>query len=195
MALPADAPIVDNDHDLAVLIDDGSATGRPVVVGVTGGDLHRTLGSPTHSIDQLRGGDAMGFPIDVGVLEVNGERLMFAAHMVATSSPKGTLWRGRTVIAMNAAFRGPQNLAPRGHPNDGRLDVIDGALGLIDRRRAIERALSGSHVPHPDLKVRHIEERGFESDSPLTIELDGTTVTTARSFTVRCLVDVATIIV
>lgn len=210
--LDESAPVVTSDAELADVIRGHiCGTGAPsdeqgIVVGVRGGDLHRTLGSPRHTADELRSGKGIGFPIDVGVLEPDAVTehhdhdtdtgaLLFVAHMVATTSRRGTLWNGRTVIAMNAAFRGEQNLAPRSHPNDGRLAVIDGRLGLVDRRRASTRTSTGSHLPHPDLTVRHIRQGHFTADRPLWVRLDGRMIGTVRSFALRCIADAATIVV
>ena len=33
-------------------------------------------------------------------------------------------WRGEIVMAMNAQFYGRYDVAPRGHPNDGKVDVV-----------------------------------------------------------------------
>ena len=55
---------------------------------------------------------------------------------------------------MNAQYLGRWDVAPRGHPNDGRVDV------LPRRRRRCRRATGcraraalpqGTHVPHPQL--------------------------------------------
>lgn len=199
------ASVADNDHELATIItariDTRAIDGvvEPIVVGLRGGDLHRTLGSPHHSVAELHSGEGMGFPIDVGIFEPDdldlGGRGVFVAHMVATASSRGALWNGRTIIAMNAAFRGDQNVAPRGHPNDGRLTVIDGALGLVDRRRALARVVTGSHLPHPDLTVRRVLEQRFVVDRPMTVRLDGQVIGRSRSFTLRCIPDAATIVV
>lgn len=205
MTLPRSAPVVASDAELASLVrrhldrNGDPVKGDPIVVGVTGGDLHRTLGSPRRDPQDLYDGEGMGFPIDVGVLTADeldhGAPFVFAAHLIATASRRGVLWRGRTIIVMNAAFRGAENLAPRGHPNDGRLDLIDGRLGLVDRRRALRRTTTGSHVPHPDLKVAHLRDRHFDSDEPLVVHLDASPVGRMRSFSVRCIPDAATIVV
>lgn len=209
MTLPADAPAASSDAELARIVQESGMVGdnsvvrvgddpHPVV-GVLGGDLHRTLGSPRHTEADLRRGAGMGFPVDIGILESDdgslGPPRVFVAHAILTRSTRGSLWRGRTVIAMNAAFRGDQNLAPRGHPNDGRLVVIDGSLGLVDRRRAVARSTSGSHLPHPDLSVRRIREQHFDSELPLSVTLDGETIGRIRSFTLRCVPDAITIVV
>lgn len=199
MSLPESAPVAGSDRELASLIEQRMGSGTSIVVGLTDGDLHRTLGSPRHSVADLHSGSGMGFPMDIGVLSSDeidrGGPTIFTAHLIATTSTRGVLWRGRTIIVMNAAFRGAQNLAPRSHPNDGRLDVIDGRLGMVDRRRALDRTTTGSHVPHPDLRVSHVREKDFESDTPLQIHVDGVRIGSVRSFAVRCIPDAATIIV
>ena len=52
-----------------------------------------------------------------------------------TSWRAGAWWRGRVVAAMNAEFLGPWDVAPRAHPGDGLLDVLDvsPAMSLADR--------------------------------------------------------------
>lgn len=73
---------------------------------------------------------------------------------------------------MNAAFRGAENLAPRGHPNDGRLDLIDGQLAShLDRRRAHKRTYAGSHVPHPNLEETRVRDISISNETELYVEL------------------------
>lgn len=194
--LPADAPVAHSDDELATLF---STDPSSKVIGLVGGDLHRTVGSPKRSIEQLRNGDGMALPVDLGLVEYMTEqgtaRRIFAAHLVATSDRRGRLWKGRTVTVMNAAFRGDENLAPRGHPNDGRLDVIDGELDSLDRRRARERARSGTHVPHPQLHESRVREMQIDDSGPLYLVGDGKPLVTTRSFKVSCLADAVTIVV
>jgi len=174
-------------------------------LGLVGGDLHRTLGSPRHDESQLRAGEGMRFPVDLGLVELGPadggpRRLVFLAHLVAFGSgPTGwwdrRWWRGRTVVAMNAAFVGEANLGPRAHPDDGRLDVTDGALGWTDRRRAVRRQPLGAHVPHPELAERRTRDLTVTADEPLQLELDGVAVGAFGGFRVRCLADALTIVV
>jgi diacylglycerol kinase (ATP) len=73
---------------------------------------------------------------------------------------------------MNAAWHGTRNLGPRAHPNDGKLDLTIGGVPPSQRRSASERALTGTHVPHPDLRTFQTAE--FETEIPnLMVYLDG----------------------
>lgn len=211
LVLPRKAAVAQDDAELARLAnhllgvgadeplpDPATDRGARPVIGLVGGDLHRTLGSPNRDAEQLRSGAGMGFPMDLGLVTVTNpagtSRQLFAAHLVATSDRRGRLWKGRTVIVMNAAFRGIQNLAPRGHPNDGRLDVLDGQLGLRDRRRALERAPAGAHVPHPSLHERRVRSLEVSSPRPLHLWADGVSLGSATGFTVNCLADALTVV-
>lgn len=202
LTLPSDAPVASTDAELAALIEvDTDASGQDIspIIGLTGGDLHRTLGSPSHSADDLRSGAGLGFPMDLGVVEFESASQqpsrMFVAHLIATSDPRGRLWRGRTVIAMNAAFRGTQNLAPHGHPNDGRLDLIDGSLGWLDRKRASERAYAGAHVPHPQLRESRVRSVDVDDQGGLHIWTDGVYLGATTGFSLRCVPDAFTVVV
>ena len=58
---------------------------------------------------------------------------------------------GRVVAVMNAQWIGRWDVAPKGHPNDGMVDVLDGNLGLDDRLKVRSRLITGTHVPHPGI--------------------------------------------
>ena len=47
------------------------------------------------------------------------------------------------------------DVAPRGHPNDGRLDVLDADLPFDERLQVRARLEHGTHVPHPRIDERH----------------------------------------
>lgn len=187
MALPAKAPVFGNDRALAraytatltsqqrpsfdELADLAASVGEKAVFGLTGGDLHRTLGSPSRTAQELVAGTGIGFEMDVGLVELlepsRGHGLepagtesvgqvsvgrVFVAHMEARTGR--SRFAGLTVIAMNAAFIGGDNLGPRAHPGDGLIDLTMGQLGLWDRLRATRRQRVGTHLPHPDLQER-----------------------------------------
>jgi hypothetical protein len=54
-----------------------------------------------------------------------------------------------TVVVANGQFCGRADLAPRGHPGDGRLEVQVYALGPGERGAMRRRLATGTHVPHP----------------------------------------------
>lgn len=185
-ALAPDAPVAPDDAGLVAALGPrlgtGPSSGPPPEAGVTGGDLHRTLGSPRHDEADLRAGRGIRFPMDLAVATLRPSegpalRRRFCAHLIAVEGG-GALFRHRTVVVMNGAFVGRDNLGPRAHPNDGRLDVTDGRLRWWDRRRARGRMPHGAHLPHPDLAVRRVRELVVEFGRPATVRLDGVEVGT-----------------
>jgi hypothetical protein len=169
-----------DDAAAAALVDAARRDGRAApVVGLLGGDLRRTLGGGA-AVDHL--GDEVGeYTVDVGVVTLDGVERAFVAHLVARRS----WWRGELVAAMNAEPLRRWDLAPRGHPNDGRLDVVHVVdLGLHDRWKAWRRLPTGTHVPHPAIGVRPAASADLTLRRPLRVFLDGRPAgrrTTSRS--------------
>lgn len=199
-SLAPDAAVVSTDAELidAVATSLTLDLGSPEV-GLLGGDLHRTLGSPRHTAEELREGRGVRLPVDICAVELLEETgsdrtLYFCAHLVAMQR-RGALFAGHTVVAMNAAFCGEANLAPRAHPGDGLIDTIEGSLGFSDRVRARRRLVTGTHVPHPSLATRRVTEACFEFGSSARIVLDGRNSVHARAFRIRCLPDAVTVVV
>jgi hypothetical protein len=185
--LPDGAVICASDAEVAEAVGppDGVGHRPPVVVGLTGGDLFRTLGGRPGPPRWLTG-DAASFPIDALVVDLDGESRVAVAHVVARD--RGW-WAGPTLVVMNAAFVGEWYLGPRGHPNDGRADVTEGSLGWTQRRRARSRMPAGAHVPHPALAESRVStlERPFAE--PRRIWLDGIERGRVRALGVRVVPD------
>jgi hypothetical protein len=117
---------------------------------------------------------------------LDGKLHWFVAHLVARTSPSPlSWWKGRLLAAMNAQFRGDWNVAPRSHPNDGRLDVLDATHGLGDRFKARSRLRHGSHVPHPRIRERRVDAVQFDLERPVAVWLDGELVGRARRLSIR----------
>jgi hypothetical protein len=201
--LGPDRPVAATDGELADLVAAATADGHPLgPVGLLGGDLHRTLGAPPHDRADLLAGRGAAYPIDVGEVLVEREgglvtQHVFVAHLVATAprlGRPGRRWRGRTVVAMNGSFVGAADLGPRAHPNDGLLDVTDGALPWSQRRTAAVRELTGTHLPHPALAERRTASYEVRSDRPLALVVDGRPIGRTRHLEIRCAADAATIV-
>ena len=94
----------------------------------------------------------MQLPVDLGAVLLDGRLHWFVAHLVSRHG----WWRGRVVAAMNAQYLGRWDVAPRGHPNDGRLDVLDADLPFDERLQVRARLKAGTHVPHPRIDERHV---------------------------------------
>ena len=140
--VPADAWTATSNADLLELLGDLKSDS---VIALTGGDLCRTLGGRGRA---LPGGEGTLVDIDVGEALVDGRLYRFAAHVVVRPSRHP----GRWWVAANAAHRGRWNVAPRAHPGDGLLDVLDASLSLGDVVAAWRRLGSGVHVPHPEIR-------------------------------------------
>jgi len=188
-ARPADVVEVADDAAAAALVDAARWEGRPAPkVGLRGGDLRRTLGGGA-PVDHLA--DSVGeYPIDVGLAVLGGVERAFVAHLVA----RGSWWRGEVVAAMNAEHLGTWDVAPRGHPNDGRLDVLHVVdLGLGDRWKAWRRLPTGTHVPHPGIELRPTAAVDLVLGRPLTVWLDGRRAGTTDHLVVRVEPDALTV--
>ena len=181
--LPADGVLVASDAEARAVVERARRDGGDLpVVGLKGGDLCRTLGGP--------GRLETVFTVDVGAALIDGRLHWFVAHLVAR-----TRFWGKAVVAMNAQWLGPWNLAPRGHPNDGVLDFCDATLRFADRLKVRRRLPSGTHLPHPGITARRATAQQFEFERPLPVELDGQPAGMARTLSVRVEPDALKVVV
>ena len=177
--VPADVEWADSDRAAAEIIARARRANRPIpAIALTAGDLSRTLGG--HGA-RLRDGEGTHVHVDLGAALIDGRLHWFLAHLVARHS----WFRGRIVVAANAAFLGPWNIAPRAHPGDGRLDLLDGNPSFGDRLKARRRLRLGTHVPHPDISVRRVSATQLDFAEPMPIRLDGVRTGTTRSLSIR----------
>jgi len=191
---------VDRPDGLVEVADDAAAgalvtglrrAGRPLPpLGLLAGDLRQTLGQPdaVTALDR----QVSEFTVDLGVVTVAGEAHWFISHVVARRS----WWRGEVVAAMNAEFVGAWDVAPRGHPNDGRLDLVRVQdLSVSDRWKAWRRLPSGSYLPHPGIEVRTVTELDLDLPEPLTLHIDGVAAGRADRLVLRVEPDALTVCV
>jgi hypothetical protein len=61
--------------------------------------------------------------------------------------------RGTLNIVTNTGWWRGHDIAPRAHPNDGKLDIVEVARTMTARQRitAWRRSLVGTHLPHPNI--------------------------------------------
>ena len=181
--LPSGGEVVSDDAEARAVVTAARRAGDAVPpLGLLGGDLCRTLGGRGDA-RRLRTDTGVRLPVDLGSVLVDGRQHWFVAHLVARRG----WWRGRILAAMNAEFVGPWDVAPRAHPGDGLLDVLDvsPAMSLTDRWAARSRLASGGHVPHPDIAVSRRSALQVEFDAPTPVWLDGERVGDARRLSVR----------
>ena len=160
----------------------------PRVVGLTGGDLATTLGARGSS-EALRSSNRTLLPLDLATVHMPDEVTVMAASLVI----RRPLWWGRVRAVMNASHYGQWNVSPSGHPNDGRLDVIESTLGFGDRLKARNRLPAGLHVPHPDLSIRRLKQVNWELSSAEKLSIDGVAWPGIRAVEVRVHPDATTV--
>ena len=189
--LPDDGVVVRSDAEARLAVERHRRANQPVPpLGLLGGDLCRTLGGRGDEA-RLRSPEGTVVPVDLGAVLLDGRLHWFVAHLVARRS----WWRGRIVAAMNAEFYRSWDVAPRSHPNDGRLDVFEADPPLGDRLKARSRLRTGAHVPHPAIKERRVDAAQFEFASPVSVWLDGERIGAARRLSVRVEPDALTCVV
>lgn len=161
-SLPPSAAVATSDQDAGRLVGEGAAT-----IGIEAGDLARTLGirSPydRRSPKQLVDVDAVKIVLD------DGTEYTAVAHVVLGHP----VVHRESFAIMNAAFWSGRNIAPKAHPGDGRVDVVHLRLPAIDRVRAWNRMKTGSHVPHPMIKITRAKSGTVETGRRRPVWVDG----------------------
>ncbi len=155
---------------------------RPLqAVGLGGGDLARTLGGGAAGRFP---GAVMTAPVDVLRVEAEGRTTWAVAHVVARRS----WWLGDVWLAMNAQFLGGYDVAPRSHPNDGKVDAVHvlPAMSVRSRLQARARARTGTHLPHPQILTVQAPSVTATFERSLVVWVDGVRWGTASSLTVTC---------
>ncbi len=177
--LPAGAPLAGSDAALRRHVEAARRAGAvPSAIGVTGGDLARTLGASGDE-RRIRSPDGARLLVDVVRIEADGATYWCVAHAVL----RRRWWRGQVVAVMNAAHHGSWNAAPRAHPGDGVADVIDARIPWGDRRGARNRLPSGTHVPHPRISIARRAAGEIQLGRPGDLWLDGECVGRVRAVT------------
>jgi hypothetical protein len=189
--LPPDGVVVRSDAEARAVVTEARRTNSPVPpLGLVGGDLCRTLGGRGDEA-RLHSEAAATFPCDLGAVLLDGRLHWFVAHLVA----RGPWWRGRAVVAMNAAWLGGWNAGPRSHPGDGLLDTYDARVPLGEILKVRARLPQGAHLPHPAIRGRRAPAVQIRLERPLPVRLDGEVVGRARDLSMRVEPDALTVVV
>ena len=127
--------------------------------------------------------DAIGLPFglacNIVVLGVAPDRLRWTSPDreldVAIDGEPWFAGHATTLVIANGQFLRGADLAPRGHPGDGRLEVQVYALRRAERRAMRRRLATGTHLPHPRIRTRAARTVDVRARQPLAIEVDGRT--------------------
>ncbi len=180
-----------SDAEARAVVTAARREGRPPPpLGLLGGDLCRTLGGRGDEA-RLRSPAAVTMVCDLATVLVDGRLHVFVAHLVA----RRRAWRGRAVVAMNAAWLGPWNLGPRAHPGDGVLDIYEARLSLRQAMAVRSRLPLGAHLPHPGIVERRTKALQAELDAGTRLQLDGEALGPARNLLLRVEPDALTVVV
>ncbi|CAN5448221.1 hypothetical protein BH18ACT1_BH18ACT1_13870 [soil metagenome] len=190
-ALPDNGVVVRSDAEAREVVTAARrANTTPPPLGLLGGDLWRTLGGRADE-GRLRSPEAVTVTCDLGAALLDGRLHWFVASLVA----RGSWWRGRAWLAMNAAWLGRWNVAPRGHPGDGLLDTLDARVPAGQRLAVRRRLPLGAHLPHPAVAERRAKAVQARLEGPLPVWLDGVLVGATKELSVRAEPDALTVVV
>jgi hypothetical protein len=189
--LAPDGIVVRSDAEARAAVERARREHAPLPeLGLLGGDLCRTVGGRGDE-DRLHTDGATRLSVDLGSVLLDGRQHWFVAHLVARRS-----WlRGPIVAAMNAEWLGDWDVAPRAHPNDGLLDVVEADPPLADRWRARRRLRTGAHLPHPAIRLEQTRARQLDLARPLDVWLDGERVGSASAISLRVEPDALRVVV
>lgn len=177
-------PSADSDRRASALL---AANCREFVL--TSGDMARTMGA-------VQNGSTLSFwrcPVDLLMVrsrDHRGQEVVqpVLSHAVLRSSLiRGGIWRGSVVTVCNAQYLHGRDIAPRGHPNDGRVDILAFAydLSLRERVQILSRLKSGEHIPHPKISVSSCASE-CDIERTGTLILDGVSLGTRTLLSVWC---------
>ena len=154
-------------------------------------DLARALGIHASG---LQGPDSASLELGIDALRITtADRALFAVNMVVVgTAPDRTGWftgspdlrievDGRvvhdgpatTVVVASGQYLRGQDVVPRGHPGDGRLEVQVYALRPAERAGMRRRLATGTHLPHPRIVAttgRSVEVRAAGATMALTLD-------------------------
>jgi hypothetical protein len=182
--LPDDGVVVHSDAEARHVVTEARRANQPIPpLGLVGGDLCRTLGG--------RGALTTRATVDLGTALVDGRLQFFVAHLVVR---KGWL-RGPLFGAFNAEWLGDWDVAPRAHPGDGRLELVDVTMSPGDRWKARRRLPTGTHLPHPGIRITRADAVQRDVPKGQSVWLDGERAGPARSVSIRLEPDVLRVVV
>ena len=179
--LPDDGVVVRTDAEARAVVTAARRANEDVPpLGLLGGDLCRTVGGRGDE-GHLRSEAASRLTVDLGSVLVDGRLQWFVAHLVVR---RGWL-RGPIFGAFNAQWQGSWDVAPRAHPGDGQLEVVEVTLSTVDRLKARRRLPLGTHVPHPGIRIRRADAVQHDVPKGHSVWLDGDRLGPAKALSIR----------
>jgi hypothetical protein len=172
---PADLQVVADDFSASELISSQTLDVKsPLQLSIIKSGLTRTLGvknAPHHNQQML----CTKFDvIEANFVTVNSDKVIrrcFVGHAFVRSNP----FFGQTIAILNTSFIGNRDWAPRAHPNDGKLDIVelDSSMNIRQRLTAFRLMKSGSHLPHPKIRYTQVNEYVIDCQFSASISIEG----------------------
>ena len=189
--LPTNGVVVHSDAEARAVVTAARRAGEEIPpLGLLGGDLCRTVGGRGQEA-RLHADGATRLIVDLGTVLVDGRLQWFVAHLVTRRS-----WlRGPLFGAFNAQWLGPWDVAPRAHPGDGRLEIVEVTMSAGDRLKARRRLPTGTHVPHPGIRIRRADAVQRDLPKGHAVWLDGERLGPAKTLSIRVEPDALRIVV
>ncbi len=189
--LPADGVVVRSDAEARAVVTAARRANEEIPpLGLLGGDLCRTVGGRGDEA-HLRSEAATRLTVDLGSVLVDGRLQWFVAHLVLRRS-----WlRGPLFGVFNAEWLGAWDVAPRAHPGDGKLEVVEVTMSAGDRLKARRRLPLGTHVPHPGIRIRSADAVQRDVPEGHRVWLDGERLGPARALSIRIEPDALRVVV
>ena len=180
-SIPEDAVTCSSDAAASRTVSEARRARSPMPsLLLTGGSLFRTLGG-VRAQTSAAGAQATLVECNVGEALLDGKLRWFIATVTM-----GRNWlSGDYTIVANAAHLGHWNIAPRAHPGDDRLDLIEARLTFSQRVLALRRLKTGSHVPHPGISVSQFKSRTFTFGRHIPVTIDGAGNSRHRNVAIR----------
>lgn len=202
-------------------IEKGQPWGTPIVVPLetrdVADDFQLSLGQPS-DLHIVTSGDvcaSLGHPrpVQVGehrtVVQIDAldcmihtdsrEHRILAVSNVTIGRWVSPPWRHqRFVCVTNPGIYLGANIAPRAHPNDGYLDIvqIDPLMSWKQRFASRRRATTGTHVPHPHISIkRDTRVEFFRQDEREILKIDNQNIDHWERIVVKVLPDYWQVIV
>lgn len=147
--------------------DDSDAATQPphTPFALCRGDMFTALGNPRLPVHHA---ECMILPVDAMECTIsftNGEteEVNAISHVAV-----GSWWRGRLIVVSNSGFWCGLNISPRSHPNDGGFDTFTMSSDMPFQQRflARRRSRTGTHLPHPNIKVVREKSCVITRESP-----------------------------
>ena len=157
--VPVETRDVAGDHDLA------AGTKSDIHI-VQSGDIFDALGQPNAPIVGQTRTLIHIDALQCTITTQSGHHELLAASSVTIGRWRTTPWSTRRFVCVtNGGLYKNKNVAPRAHPNDGMLDIVEVSAAMPWRQRAqsYQRARTGDHLPHPLISV----SRGTECEFSL----------------------------